>query len=361
MCECVRTGYLGLTRAERAMPPQFNKFFSASRSPLLPAQSTDKQQQEAQEEEENEQEEYLLRLTIAIASLYPRTSSTPPTIIMLAGKRCLVVGLANHRSLAWGCAQAWRAAGAQVLVSSLPRFQPSIHKLLASSWPEAKAQGPEQFSLACDVMDSESVNAMMAQVSERFNGELDVLLHAVAYASAPAMQGAFIDTTAEDYAQAHLVSSHSLLTLAREALPLLTHGSADTNSDEDDTTPRKRKRNSSILTLSYLGSQRAILPYKVMGPAKASLEATVRLLAAELGPPPHQIRVNALSPGPINTLSARGIPGFADMCKEAAAAAPLRRNADIEDVGGAAVFLASDAAKAITGQMLYVDGGLSVM
>lgn len=278
---------------------------------------------------------------------------------MLAGKRCLVVGLANHRSLAWGCAQAWRAAGAQVLVSSLPRFQPSIHKLLASSWPEAKAQGPEQFSLACDMMDPQSVKAMMAQVSERFNGELDVLLHAVAYASAPAMQGAFIDTSPEDFAQAHLVSSHSLITLAREALPLLTHGTTDSNNDDDST--RRRKRNSSILTLSYLGAQRAILPYKVMGPAKASLEATVRLLAAELGPPPNQVRVNALSPGPISTLSARGIPGFGDMCKEAAAAAPLRRNADSEDVGGAAVFLASDAAKAITGQVLYVDGGLSVL
>jgi len=280
---------------------------------------------------------------------------------MLAGKRCLVVGLANHKSLAWGCAQACRAAGAQVLVSSLPRFQPSIHKLLSSSWPEAKAQGPEQFSLACDVMDPGSVKAMMAHVSERFGGELDVLLHAVAYASAPAMNGAFIDTTAEDFAQAHLVSSHSLITLAREALPLLTHNCVDSNNDETDPSTTRRKRNSSILTLSYVGAQRAILPYKVMGPAKASLEATVRLLAAELGPPPHQVRVNALSPGPISTLSARGIPGFGEMCKEAAARAPLRRNADLEDVGGAAVFMASDAARAITGQVLYVDGGLSVV
>ncbi|GAB5031189.1 enoyl-acp reductase [Nannochloropsis oceanica] len=278
---------------------------------------------------------------------------------MLAGKRCLVVGLANHRSLAWGCAQAWRAAGAQVLVSSLPRFQPSIAKLLASSWPEAKAQGPEQYSLACDVMDPESVKAMMARVSERFDGELDVLLHAVAYASAPAMNGPFIGTTAEDFAQAHLVSSHSLITLAREALPLLTDPKRD--SEPTPSAIRARKRNSSILTLSYLGAQRAILPYKVMGPAKASLEATVRLLAAELGPPPNQVRVNAVGPGPIHTLSARGIPGFGEMCKEAAARAPLRRNADLEDVGGAAVFLASDAAKAITGQVLYVDGGLNVM
>lgn len=278
---------------------------------------------------------------------------------MLAGKRCLVVGLANHRSLAWGCAQAWRAAGAQVLVSSLPRFQPSIAKLLASSWPEAKAQGPEQYSLACDVMDPESVKAMMARVSERFDGELDVLLHAVAYASAPAMNGPFIGTTAEDFTQAHLVSSHSLITLAREALPLLTDPERD--SEPTPSAIRARKRNSSILTLSYLGAQRAILPYKVMGPAKASLEATVRLLAAELGPPPNQVRVNAVGPGPIHTLSARGIPGFGEMCKEAAARAPLRRNADLEDVGGAAVFLASDAAKAITGQVLYVDGGLNVM
>ncbi len=278
---------------------------------------------------------------------------------MLAGKRCLVVGLANHRSLAWGCAQAWRAAGAQVLVSSLPRFQPSIAKLLASSWPEAKAQGPEQYCLACDVMDPESVKAMMAQVSECFDGELDVLLHAVAYASSSAMNDPFIETTAEDFSQAHLVSSHSLITLAQEALPLLTDPEPRSESTSSATTARKR--NSSILSLSYLGAQRAILPYKVMGPAKASLEATVRLLAAELGPPPNQVRVNALSPGPIHTLSARGISGFGEMCKEAAARAPLRRNADLEDVGAAAVFLASDAAKAITGQVLYVDGGLSVM
>ncbi|KAM3575931.1 hypothetical protein VYU27_002117 [Nannochloropsis oceanica] len=208
-------------------------------------------------------------------------------------------------------------------------------------------------------MDPESVKAMMARVSERFDGELDVLLHAVAYASAPAMNGPFIGTTAEDFAQAHLVSSHSLITLAREALPLLTDPKRD--SEPTPSAIRARKRNSSILTLSYLGAQRAILPYKVMGPAKASLEATVRLLAAELGPPPNQVRVNAVGPGPIHTLSARGIPGFGEMCKEAAARAPLRRNADLEDVGGAAVFLASDAAKAITGQVLYVDGGLNVM
>ncbi len=270
---------------------------------------------------------------------------------MLAGKKCLVVGLANHRSLAWGVAQAWRAAGAQVLVSSLERFQPSVHKLLAASWPEAAKDGPGKYSLACDVTDRASVQALFAQVGERFWGELDVVLHAVAYASADAMKKPFLETTAEDFAQAHLISSHSLVGLAREALPLLTA----------PTSKEGRIRNSSILTLSYLGAQRVVPNYKVMGPAKASLEASVRLLAAELGPAPHHVRVNALSAGPIGTLSARGIPGFVELSNQAAERAPLRRKADIDDVGQAAVFLASDGAKAITGQTIYVDGGLSVL
>ncbi|TFJ85854.1 hypothetical protein NSK_002674 [Nannochloropsis salina CCMP1776] len=278
---------------------------------------------------------------------------------MLSGKRCLVVGLANHRSLAWACAQAWRAAGAEVMVSSLPRFESSVQKLLASSWPEVGGQGSEKYSVTCDIMDQESLKTMMAKVSERFGGKLDVVLHAVAQASPPAMQNAFTETTAEAFAQAHLVSAHSLVTLAREALPLLAHRHSHTAGTQGAST--RAKRNSSILTLSYLGAQRAIPPYKVMGPAKASLEASVRLLAAELGPPPHQIRVNALSVGPMATLSARGIPGFNDMCRAAAAMAPLRRNADLEDVGGAAVFLASDAAKSVTGQVIFVDGGLSIM
>lgn len=282
----------------------------------------------------------------------------------LAGKRCLIVGLANHRSIAWGIAQAWHKAGAQVLLSSLPRFQPSVQKLLTASWGGEDKHAHTR-SLACDVTDQASIQTLFQQVGARYEGQLDVLLHAVAYASPQAMKQPFLETTAADFAQAHLISSHSLIALAKEALPLLTHKKeiqADLNIAAVSSLPSfpPPSTSSSILTLSYLGSNQAIPSYKVMGPAKASLEATVRLLAAELGPE-HNIRVNAISPGPIHTLSSRGIPGFVDMYKEAEKLAPLRRNVTVEEVGEVATFLASEGARGMTGQVVYVDGGVSVV
>ncbi len=250
----------------------------------------------------------------------------------MTGRRVLIVGLASERSIAWGIAEAMHREGAELAFTYVgERFRERVTEL-------AGRLG-STLVYDMDVTDDARIDATFAALRERWDG-LDVLVHSVAFAPREALTGGFTAATSrEGFRIAHDVSSYSLTALARAALPLM------------------QGRAGSILTLTYLGAVRSIPSYNVMGLAKASLEANVRFLAADLGP--QGIRVNAISAGPIKTLAAAGIPGFRKMLGEVAKVAPIRRNVTQEDVGNAAAFLCSDLAAGITGEVLYVDGGFS--
>jgi len=250
----------------------------------------------------------------------------------MSGKRALIVGVATERSIAWGIAEAMHREGAELA------FTYANDKLRERVEPLAASVG-SNVVLPLDVTSDTQIDAVFAALKERW-GSLDVAVHAVAYAPREALAGSFTEhTSREAFAIAHDVSSYSLTALARGAMPLM------------------QGRAGSILTLSYLGAVRAIPSYNVMGLAKASLEANVRFLAADLGP--HGVRVNGISAGPIKTLAAAGIGGFRKMLARVAETAPLRRNVTLQDVGNAAAFLCSDLAAGITGEIVYVDGGFS--
>jgi enoyl-[acyl-carrier protein] reductase I len=247
----------------------------------------------------------------------------------LSDKRALIVGLATDRSIAWGIAKAMHAQGAELAFAHIERMTDRVV-------PLAKQLGSD-ITFVMDVASDEEISRGFAHLKSRWDG-YDILVHAVAFAPREALTGNFIDaTTREGFRVAHDVSSYSLTALARASQPFM-HGRAG-----------------AIVTLSYLGAMRSIPGYNVMGLAKASLEANVRFLAADLGA--HGIRVNAISAGPIKTLSAAGIPGLRKMLSHVAATAPIKRNVTIEDVGNAAAFLSSDLAAGISGEVLYVDGG----
>jgi enoyl-[acyl-carrier protein] reductase I len=251
----------------------------------------------------------------------------------LAGKRALIVGLATDRSIAWGIAQAMHAQGAELAFSHIERMADRVV-------PLARQLGSE-ITFPMDVASDADITAGFARLKNHWDG-FDILVHAVAFATREALTGRFIDATSrEGFKIAHDISSYSLTALARESLPFL------------------KERAGAIVTLSYLGAVRSVPSYNVMGLAKASLEANVRFLAADLGT--QGIRVNGISAGPIKTLSAAGIPGLRKMLTHVAAASPLKRNVTIEDVGKAAAFLCSDLASGITGEILYVDGGYSTV
>jgi enoyl-[acyl-carrier protein] reductase I len=250
----------------------------------------------------------------------------------LSGKRALIVGVATERSIAWGIAEAMHREGAELA------FTYANDKLRERVEPLAASIG-SKVVLPLDVTSDAQVDAVFEELRKVWSS-LDVVVHAVAYAPREALAGSFTaNTSREAFAIAHDVSSYSLTALARGALPLM------------------QGRAGSILTLSYLGAVRAIPSYNVMGLAKASLEANVRFLAADLGP--QGIRVNGISAGPIKTLAAAGIGGFRKMLARVAETAPLRRNVTLQDVGNAAAFLCSDLAAGVTGEILYVDGGFS--
>jgi enoyl-[acyl-carrier protein] reductase I len=252
----------------------------------------------------------------------------------LAGKRALIVGVATDRSIAWGIAQALHREGAELAFSYLNE------KMKERVEPLATSLGA-RLLMPLDVTQDGQLEAAFALL-EREWGELDIVVHAVAYAPREALTGTFLSaTTREGFRIAHDISSYSLTALARHAQPLMAG------------------RRGALLTLSYLGAIRSIPGYNVMGVAKASLEASVRFLAADLGP--HGIRVNAISAGPIKTLAAAGIPGFRKMLARVAEVAPLRRNVTLDEVGNAAAFLCSDLASGITGDILYVDSGFSTV
>jgi enoyl-[acyl-carrier protein] reductase I len=253
---------------------------------------------------------------------------------ILTGKRALIVGVATDRSIAWGIAQAMHAQGAELA------FTYGGEKLKERVEPLAASVG-SNIVLPMDVTSDEQIAAVFERLQSTW-GHFDILVHAVAFAPRESLSGAFVDvTTREGFSLAHDVSSYSLTALARAALPLMAG------------------RDGAILTLSYLGAIRSVPSYNVMGLAKASLEANVRFLAADLGQ--RGIRVNGISAGPIKTLAAAGIPGLRKMMAEVARAAPLRRNVTTEDVGKAATFLCSDMASGVTGEILYVDGGYSTV
>jgi enoyl-[acyl-carrier protein] reductase I len=251
---------------------------------------------------------------------------------LLEGRTALIFGVANDHSIAWGIARALHAEGAEVGFSSVESLIDKRVRPLAASIGST-------FVEPCDVQDDHQIRAVFARWGETHES-LDVLVHALAFARREDLDGGFINTTREGFALALDVSAYSLVALAREARPLLRQGS-------------------SILTLTYYGAEKVVANYNVMGVAKAALEASVRYLAADLGP--SGIRINAISAGPIRTLAAAGISGFKKMYGSFAETAPLRANITPEDVGKSAVYLASDLSGAVTGEILYVDGGFNVV
>jgi enoyl-[acyl-carrier protein] reductase I len=253
---------------------------------------------------------------------------------ILAGKRALIVGVATDRSIAWGIAQAMHAHGAQLAFSfANDTFRQRLEPLAASIG--------SKLLMPIDVQVDEQIDSAFELLGREW-GQLDILVHAVAFAPREALAGSFsANTSREAFRIAHDVSSYSFTALARGAAALMAG------------------RAGAMLTLSYLGAVRSIPSYNVMGLAKASLEANVRFLASDLGP--RNIRVNAISAGPIKTLAAAGIGGFRKMLAHVAQIAPLRRNVSTEDVGNAATFLCSDMAAGITGEILYVDNGFSTI
>jgi enoyl-[acyl-carrier protein] reductase I len=250
--------------------------------------------------------------------------------MQLTGKHGLIVGVANKRSIAWAIAKAATAAGARVaLTYQGQRLEENVREL---------AEGlTDPLVLPCDVTDDGQIANVFEQVDEEFGG-LDFLVHGAAYAAADDLKNPFVQTTRDGFKLALDVSAYSLIALTRGALPLM-----------------ERRGGGSVLTLTYLGSDRVFQNYNVMGVAKAALESTVRYLAADLGP--KNIRVNAISAGPIKTLAAAGISGFSSILQVYRDRAPLRRTVETAEVADAAVFLLSDAGRAVTAEVLMVDGG----
>jgi enoyl-[acyl-carrier protein] reductase I len=252
----------------------------------------------------------------------------------LEGKRAVIVGLASNRSIAWGIAQALHREGAELAFSyQTDKLEQRVGKLAA--------QLGSDILLPLDVADDTQIDAFFDGLAASWDG-LDILVHSVAYAPADQLEGRYIDAVnREGFRIAHDVSSYSLAALAKKAEPMM------------------QGRSGALLTMSYLGAVRSLPNYNVMGVAKASLEANVRFLAQDLGP--ENIRVNAISAGPIRTLAASGVKGIRHMIARVGAASPLKRNVTIEDVGNAAAFLCSDLAAGITGQVLYVDAGFNIV
>ena len=252
---------------------------------------------------------------------------------ILSGKTGVVFGVANKRSIAWAIAKAWAAAGARLIFNYQgERLKENVEELVGEF-------GSETPLYPCDVSKDEEIEAFFEKVRSDTQ-RLDLLLHSVAFAPKEALEGDFLGTTREAFRTAHDISAYSLVALARAATPLMTEGG-------------------SILAMTYYGAEKVVPHYNVMGVAKASLEASTRYLAYDLGP--KKIRINCISAGPVQTLAARGISGFTSMLKHYQDRAPLKRSCDPAELGATGVFLASDGAAAITGQVIYVDGGYQIM
>jgi len=253
-------------------------------------------------------------------------------MLHLEGRIAVVFGLANKRSIAWAIAQKLHESGCKLIIGYQNERMKQEAVGLLGDLPGAEA-------LQCDVSNDAEIERVFADLKQR-HGKLHVLVHSVAYAPAEELKNDFLQTTREGFRVAHDVSVYSLIALARAAAPLMTEGG-------------------SIVTMTYYGAEKVVPHYNVMGVAKAALEATVRYLAFDLGK--QNIRVNAISAGPIKTLAARGIGGLSDMLKAHADRAPLHRNTEQAEIGGTAAFLASDLASGITGEVIYVDSGYNIM
>ena len=251
---------------------------------------------------------------------------------LMDGKRVMVFGVANQRSIAWGISQAMYEQGARLGFNYLGEaLERRVRPL---------AEGVDaDLVVPCDVTDEKQVSETFEQIEETWGG-LDVLVHSVAYADKDELGGRFSDTTRAGYLQALEISAYSLVHLAREARPLMADGG-------------------NIVTMTYYGAEKAVPNYNIMGVAKATLEASVRYLAADLGP--DGIRVNAISAGPIKTLAASGVQDFRKLLRIAEERAPLRRNVTQEEVGRAALFLCSDLGSGVTGEVLHVDSGYNIL
>jgi enoyl-[acyl-carrier protein] reductase I len=252
--------------------------------------------------------------------------------MLLNGKKGLIIGVANKHSIAWAIAQSAASHGAQLLFNyQNERLRQNVEEL-AATMPDAKA-------FVCDVGNDAEIDSLMQHAQKEF-GRLDFLVHSLAFAPREELAGQFMNTTRQGFTLALDISAYSLVAVTRAALPLMTEGG-------------------SIVTLTYLGSERVVPHYNVMGVAKAALECTVRYLAYDLGP--KNIRVNAISAGPIKTLAARGVSGISKMIDHHKEFAPLRRVTEQGEVGDAALFLVSSLSRGVTGEVIYVDGGYHIM
>ncbi len=251
----------------------------------------------------------------------------------MQGKRVLIVGLASNRSIAWGIAQAMHREGADIAFT----FQ---NEKLQSRVEKMAAECNSNITIECDVSSDEQIDNVFTELGKHWDG-LDCIVHSVAFAPRDALDGDFVNaTTRENFRIAHDISSYSFTALAKAGREMMAG------------------RNGSLLTLSYLGAERAIPNYNVMGVAKASLEANVRYMAVALGA--EGTRVNAVSAGPIKTLASAGINNFKSMLSKAADTAPLKKNVTIHEVGNVSAFLCSDLASGVTGEITYVDGGYNI-
>jgi enoyl-[acyl-carrier protein] reductase I len=253
---------------------------------------------------------------------------------LLEGKTGIVFGVANKRSIAWAIAQALSREGMRLAFTYQgERLKANVEELCAAM--------PGSVILPCDVTIDAEIDAVFREVGEKFGG-LDALVHSVAFAPREDLENDFVKTSRDGFKLAHDISAYSLVALTRASLPLF-----------------EKSGGGSVLAMSYYGAEKAVEGYNLMGVAKASLEASIRYLAANLGP--KNVRVNAISAGPVNTLAARGIKGFTGMLKHHAERAPLRRNVELEEIGSAALFLCSPMSSAITGEIMYVDCGYNVI
>jgi len=251
---------------------------------------------------------------------------------LLEGKKALIFGIANKRSIAWGIAQAFHEQGAQIGFSyGIPQLERRVR-------PLAESIGVE-FVEMCDVSSDGDIAEVFGKVADQF-GQIDILVHSIAFAPREDLEGRFVDTSRAGFAAAMDISAYSLVALARAAVPLMPDGG-------------------SMMAMTYYGSEKVVPHYNVMGVAKAALEASTRYLAADLGP--HNIRVNAISAGPIKTLAAAGVAGFRKMLTYASERAPLRRNIDQDEVGRTALWLCSDWGSGVTGEVIYVDAGYHIL
>jgi enoyl-[acyl-carrier protein] reductase I len=256
--------------------------------------------------------------------------------MLLENKRGLILGVANKRSIAWAAAQALAGEGARLAFTyQNERLKENVEELTS------QITDPVVVRLQCDVMKPEEVASAFARLEEEFDGRLDFVVHSLAFAPKEALEGEYLDTSLEAFRTALEVSAYSFAAVARAAKPYMTN------------------EGGSLITMSYYGAEKVVPNYNVMGVAKAALEASTRYLASDLGK--HNIRVNAISAGPINTLAARGVGNMGAMLRHHAERAPLRRNVEASEVGNTALFLCSPLSSGITGEVIHVDCGYNIM